>query len=166
MCIAYLLNLYVKMSWFFLCELFGRNSLLIFTTLPYNSNSAIQGGWKIDLTIHVSSLKIQPIDISAPMKYLLSQLIKNIYHGKLATTHTACPTSAVYKDIPPYCMSWTVEMALLWSHKRIELHITKEWVSGHWFILQVQLPGVFDHRWIKISGILIPRTLMCWINQI
>ena len=57
-----------KVLIFCLCGSFGGNSLLILTTLPYNSNSAIQEGLKINLFIHVSSLNIQPIGISVPMK--------------------------------------------------------------------------------------------------
>ena len=64
--IAYLLHLYAKRSWYsiyagHLAEI--AHWLLIWTTLPYNSNSAIQGGWKINLFIHVTSFNIKPIDI-------------------------------------------------------------------------------------------------------
>ena len=38
----------------FLCKLFGRNSLFILTTLPYNSNSAIQGGWQLSLKLSIT----------------------------------------------------------------------------------------------------------------
>ena len=72
---TYLFNIYIC---FVLWGSFCVNSSLILTTLPYNSNPAIQGGWKINLFIHVSSLKIKPIGILAPMKYLLSQVINKI----------------------------------------------------------------------------------------
>ena len=58
----------------------------------------------------------------------------------LATIHTACPTSAIFKAILIYYLSWTIELALIWRRDSIKLHITKEWVSGNWSILQVQYP--------------------------
>ena len=46
--------LHYKVLIFCLCGLFGGNSLLILTNLPYNSNSAIQGGFQLLLKLAIT----------------------------------------------------------------------------------------------------------------
>ena len=41
---------------FFLCRSFGRNSLLVRTTLSYNINSDIQGGCQVLLKLYITDL--------------------------------------------------------------------------------------------------------------
>ena len=48
--------LFYKVLIFCLCGLFGGNSLLIWTTLPYNYNSAIQGGCQLLLNMSITDL--------------------------------------------------------------------------------------------------------------
>ena len=55
MFVAYLLNLYIK-GGFFLYGSFGINILLVLTTLPYDSNSVIQGGCQLLLKFYITDL--------------------------------------------------------------------------------------------------------------
>ena len=49
-------SLRYKVLIFCLCGSFSRNNLLILTTLPYNSNSAIQGGFQLLLKLSITDL--------------------------------------------------------------------------------------------------------------
>ena len=61
MCIAYLLNINIRTYWYSVCVGHLEETaycLLIWTTFQYNSNYSIQGGWKINLSIHILSFNI------------------------------------------------------------------------------------------------------------
>ena len=51
-------SLHYKVLIFCLCGLFGVNSLLILTTLPYNFSSAIQGGCQLLLKLSITDLYV------------------------------------------------------------------------------------------------------------
>ena len=79
---------------FCLCRLFGENILLILTTLPYNSNSAIQGGCQLLLKLSIAYFYVYCICVeSLHYKVLIFYLCESFCGNSLLVLTTLPYTS-------------------------------------------------------------------------